>query len=63
MASSYSISHHTWKWIMKLFYHLLDLATLNSYILLSSCGGKKVSHREFQLDLVTNMLAHAGQEP
>jgi hypothetical protein len=47
VASSYSNSCHTWKWTKKLFFHLLHLAVLNSYILLSSCGGKKISHREF----------------
>ena len=51
MASSYSVSHRTWKWTKKLFFHLLDLAILNSYILLTSCGGKKMSHRNFQLTL------------
>ena len=30
---------------IKLFFHLLDLAIVNSYIVLSSCGGKK-SHTE-----------------
>ena len=29
----------------KLFFHLLNLAIVNSYILLSSRGGKKISHR------------------
>jgi len=46
MANSYTASHRTWKCTKKLFFHLLDLATLNSYILLSSCSGKK-SHTEF----------------
>jgi hypothetical protein len=30
----------------KLLFHLLDLAIVNSYILLSSCGGKKPLIRE-----------------
>jgi hypothetical protein len=47
MANSYMATHQTWKWTKKLFFHLLDLAILNSYILLSSCVGKKISHREF----------------
>jgi len=47
MANSYTASRRTWKWIKKLFFHLLDLAIVNSYILLSSCGGKKISHRDF----------------
>jgi len=33
MANSYSISWRTFKWTKKLFFHLLDLAILNSYIL------------------------------
>ena len=45
MAKSYSISHCTFKWTKKLFFHLLDLAILNSYIPKSSCEGKKISHR------------------
>jgi len=47
MASSYTASCRTWKWTKKLFSYLLDLAIVNSYILLSSCGGKKISHRDF----------------
>jgi hypothetical protein len=41
MANSYSINRRTWKWTKKLFFHLFDLAILNSYILFSSLGGKK----------------------
>ena len=62
MAKSYSISRRTFKWTKKLFFHLLDLVILNSYILHSSCGGKKMSHRDFRYTLVRNMLAHAGPE-
>jgi len=39
IANSYSISRCTFKWMKKLFFHLLDLAILNSYILHFSCGG------------------------
>jgi len=62
MANSYFISCRTFKWTKKLFFHLLDLAILNSYILHFSCGGKKMSHRVFRYTLVRNMLAHAGPE-
>jgi len=44
MANSYTASRRTGKWTKKLFFHLLDLAIVNSYILLSSCDGKKISH-------------------
>jgi hypothetical protein len=63
MANSYTASRRTWKWTKKLFFHLLDLAILNSYILFSSCGEKKISHRDFRLTLIREMLARAGHEP
>ena len=52
MANSYKTSRRTWKWTKKLLFHLLDLTIVNSYILLSSCGGKKISHRDFRLTLI-----------
>jgi hypothetical protein len=62
MANSFSISRRTHKWPKKLFFHLLNVAILNSYILLSSCGGKTFTHTDFRLTLVRDMLAHAMQE-
>ena len=40
MANSYSMCRRNFKWTTKLFFHLLDLTVLNSWILLSSCGAK-----------------------
>jgi hypothetical protein len=62
MANSYSIGRSTFKWTKKLFSRLLDLAILSSSILPSSIRGKKISHRDFRLTLVRNMLAHAAPE-
>jgi hypothetical protein len=62
MANCYSIGCRTWKWTKKLFFGLLDLAILKSFILLLSCGGKKISHRDFQFTPMRKMLAHARQE-
>jgi hypothetical protein len=45
LANNYSISHRTFKWTKKMFIHLLEMAIPNSYILNSSCEGKKISHR------------------
>ena len=53
----------TWKWTKKPFFHLLDLAIVNSYILLSLCGWKKISHRDFWLTLIREMLAQFGHGP
>jgi len=61
-ANSYSINLRTFKCMKILFFHLLDLAILSSYILHSLCGGKKIPHRNFEFTLVRNMLAHAGPE-
>ena len=63
LTNSYMASHQTQKWTKKLFFHLLDLAIVNSYILLYSCGWKKISHRYFQLTLMREILAQAGHEP
>ncbi len=62
MANSYSINRRTWKWTKKLFFHLFDLTILNSHILFSSLGGKKISHRDFRNTLMWNLLAQAGHE-
>ena len=62
VANSYSINRHTWKWTKKLFFHLFDLAILNSYISCSSLGGKKISHRYFRNTLMWNLLAQAGPQ-
>ena len=39
MTETYSMNRRTWKWTKKLFFHLFDLAILNSYILFSSFWG------------------------
>jgi hypothetical protein len=63
MGNSYVASRQTWKWTKNLFFHLLYLSIVNSYILLSSCGGKKISHRDFRPTLIREMLARSGYEP
>ena len=61
MANTYSINRRAWKWTL-FFFHLFDLAILNSYILFSSLGGKKISHSDFRNTLLGNLLVHAGHE-
>jgi hypothetical protein len=43
-VNSYGIVLRTWKWTKKLFFHLLDMAILNAYLLHKSCGGK-ITHK------------------
>ena len=47
---------------MKLFFHLLDLTVLNSWILLSSCGAK-YTHIDFRLLLVRKLTEEAENSP
>ena len=60
MANSYSMCRRNFKWTIKLFFHLLDLTVLNSWILLSSCGAK-CTHRDFRFLLVRNLIEEAGR--
>ena len=60
MATSYWMGRRTLKWTTKLFFHLLDLTVLNSWILLSSCGAK-YTHRDFKLLLVRNLIEEVGK--
>jgi len=60
MTNTYSISRQTWKWPKKLFFHLLDLMILNGYILLTFCSSK-LSHRDFKLSFVKDLLEEGGK--
>jgi len=60
MANSYSMSRCTFKWTTKLFFHLLDLTLLKSWIWLSSCGAK-YTHQDFRLLLARNLIEKAGK--
>jgi hypothetical protein len=55
MTNTYYISRWTWKWMKKLFFHLLDLTVLNSYIILHFCSSK-LSHRDFRLSLIRDLI-------
>jgi hypothetical protein len=59
MTNSYSIRRCTWKWMKKLFFHLLDTSILNSFILLTSCGSK-LSHQNFRLSFVRDLIKEGG---
>jgi len=60
MANSYSMSRHTFKRTMRLFFHFLDPTVFNSWILLSSCGAT-YTHWDFRLLLVRNLIEEAGK--
>jgi len=58
MANSYLMCRRTFKWTTKLFFHLLDLTLLNSWILFSPCGAK-CTHKDFRLLSVRNLIEEA----
>jgi hypothetical protein len=62
VMNSYTISRWTWKWTKKTFFHLLDLTILNSTIILASCGSK-LSHWQFRLSLVWDLIQEGGRVP
>jgi hypothetical protein len=63
IANSYSICHRTLKWMKTLFFHLFDLAILETATFsFPHVGGKKISHRDFRFTLVRDVLAQAGYE-
>ena len=61
MASSYSISWHTFKWMKKLFFPLLDhtIPTQLDFVILYV--GLKFSYWGFGLRLVKNLIKVAGK--
>jgi hypothetical protein len=56
------MTNRTWKWTKTLFFHLLDLTILNSFILSSSCVAK-LAHLDFRFALGRNMLVNAASDP
>ena len=54
MANNFLISWCNFKRTKKLFFHLLDLTVLNTWILLSSCGVKYIW--DFRLLVVRNLI-------
>lgn len=47
MANTYLLSQRTWEVDKKIFFYLLDLTTLTSYIILSPCGFGSKSQMTF----------------
>jgi len=60
MVNSYSMCRRNFKWTTKLFFHLLDVTVLNSWILLYSYGAK-CTHRDFRFLLARNLIGEAGR--
>ena len=51
-----------WKWTKKIFFHLLDLTILNTFIVLASCGSK-LSHQLFRQTFVRDLVQEVRRVP
>lgn len=58
LQSYYGFSHRTVKWWRRLFFHLIDLAIVNAYILylMSPCSGMRLTHAQFRIELAKELL-------
>ena len=65
LASYYSFEHRTVKWWRRAFFHLLDTAIINAYILYkqSRQSSRKLTHLEFRVELAKGLLEEAGVTP
>ena len=61
MVNSYGIARRTWKWTMKLFFHLTDMTILNAFLIHKSSGGK-MAHKNFREILVRELIIQSQEE-
>ena len=58
LLSYYGYSHRTLKWWRRGFFHLVDVAIVNAYIMYLStpCSGRRLTHKEFRVQLAKELL-------
>ena len=63
LLSYYGFSHRTVKWWRRAFFHLIDLAIVNAYILytLSQQANRKLTHEQFRIRLAKELLIDMDQ--
>lgn len=60
----YTTQHKTLKWYRKLFYHFLDIAATNSYILYKHLGqDRRLTHKDFMEELVAELCGVKDETP
>lgn len=57
MARMYSTKAGSRRWPMHIFYNILDLAAINSWVLYKEVTGERISRREYILDLCEELRA------
>ena len=58
LLSYYGFSHRTVKWWRRAFFHLIDLAVVNAYILYCDAphSGRRFTHEQFRIELAKGLL-------
>ena len=58
----YPLPHRTVKWWKRAFFHLLEVALVNTYIMYtqSNCSSKRLNHQQFRQALALQILEVAG---
>ena len=62
LLSYYPFSHRTVKWWKRAFFHLLDVALVNSYIMYTESTqiGRKLTHEQFRVEVAKGLLLQVG---
>ena len=60
----YGFSHRTLKWWRRAFFHLIEVAIVNAYILylLTPCSGRRMTHKEFRVQLAKELLMESSKQ-
>eukprot|EP00117_Sycon_ciliatum_P010041 scpid106923/ scgid0826/ len=61
MVNVYSGLHKSYKWYMKIAFHMIEEAVLNAYILYKQQPGKRLQHYQFVV-AVANAMARQGRD-
>ena len=63
MARTYSTKVSSHRWPLQMFYYVLDLAGINACVVCKEVIGKKISRREYLLQLIQELqMENAGEE-
>ena len=61
LLSYYGFSHRMVKWWKRAAFHSLDMSVVNAYIVYkTSAQSKKLTHKEFRIELAKEMLLRAS---
>ena len=56
MVQYYRFSHRSVKWWKRAFFHLLDVALVNSHILYNAATSSRITQLEFRIAVATSMV-------